>query len=91
MIDVVTIAATSTMVVDANPLRQKLILGNNSDEDMYVGPHPLAIATQGVPLKSGGGILIDEPDLQGYLYKGAWTAICASGGKLLSVTELNRP
>ena len=91
MIDAVTIAATSTMVVDINPYRQKLILVNNSDEDIYVAPHPFAVATMGVPLVSAGGAIVDQPDHDGFIYKGAWTGICTSGGKVLSVTELNRP
>ena len=90
MIDGVTIAATSTMVVDVNRFRQKLILVNNSDEDIYVAPHSLAVATYGVPLVAAGGAIVDEPDSTGWIYKGPWMAICASGGKILSVTELNR-
>ena len=90
MIDVVTISNASTPIVAANPRRQKLVLCNNSDEDMYLAPGALAAATQGVPVVSAGGAWIDEPDRDGYLYKGIWTGICASGGKLLSVTELNR-
>ena len=90
MIDGVTIGAASTMIVDANPLRQKLILVNNSDEDMYVAPHPIAVATEGIPLRALGGSVIDQPDTERFLYKGPWMGICASGGKILSVTELNR-
>lgn len=91
MIDGVTIAAASTMIVDQNPYRQKLILVNNSDEDMYVGPHSVIAAGEGVPLVAGGGSVVDEPDRDGFLWKGPWVGICASGGKVLSVTELNLP
>ncbi|GAI13768.1 unnamed protein product, partial [marine sediment metagenome] len=28
-------------------------------------------------------------DAQGWMYQGIYTAICASGGKILSVVELN--
>ena len=90
MIGLVVIGTGSTMIVDANPHRQKLILVNNSDQDMFVAPHSAAFANQGVPLVALGGSIIDQPDAERYLYKGPWMGICASGGKVLSVTELNK-
>ncbi|MBA7543926.1 hypothetical protein ES705_36270 [subsurface metagenome] len=87
-----TIGATSTLAVEENVkgLRRLLVLCNNSDEDMYACPGPVAIATRGIPLVAAGGSWTDKPDLQGWMYQGQYKAICASGGKILSVTELNR-
>jgi len=68
--------------------RHRVVLCNNSDEDMYACPGDTAIATAGIPLKAGGGNWTDQPDTRGYMYQGIYMAICASGGKLLSVTEL---
>ena len=89
MIDAVTIAATSTIVLQQNPLRERVTLTNNSDEDMYVCPGPAAVATFGFPLKAAGGSVSDQPDTKGWIYRGPYTAICASGGKILSVVEHN--
>ncbi|GAI07907.1 unnamed protein product [marine sediment metagenome] len=90
MIDAVTVGATSTLVLSANvrAARRRVVLCNNSDEDMYACPGPVAISTAGIPLKAGGGAWTDQPDTTGYMYQGLYTAICASGGKVLSVTEL---
>lgn len=91
MITAVTVGATSTFILDDNKWRRLVVLTNNSDEDIYVAPGPLAVSTQGIPLKANGGSLTDSPDAQGWIYKGGWTAICASGGKVLSVVEMNNP
>lgn len=87
-----TVDSTSTVIVPENEgrIRQRLYLVNNSNEDMYVSPGALAISTQGIPLKASGGAFSDAPDFTGYMYQGPWTAICVSGGKVISVTELNR-
>lgn len=88
-----TVGATSTGVVEKNDkrLRWYVILCNNSNEDMYASPGGVAIATQGIPLVAGGGSWVDKPNAQGKMYQGPYSAICASGGKILSVTELNDP
>jgi len=85
------VGATTTVVVQENlkGLRRVLVLCNNSDEDMYVAPGPDAQDTEGIPLVAHGGSWTDKPDAQGKMYQGQYTAICVSGGKILSVTELN--
>ena len=82
-----TVGATSTQVAEDNPRRRRIVLCNNSDEDMYVAPGALAVSTQGMPVNAGGGVWDDGPDNQGYVYTGIYTAVCVSGGKVLSVTE----
>jgi len=37
---------------------------------------------------ASGGSWVDKPDTRGWMYQGIYTAICASGGKVLTVTEL---
>ena len=91
MIDNPTIGAASSLALAAvkpGSRRLRVVLCNNSDEDMYVCPGDTAIATAGIPLKAAGGSWSDQPDSIGYIYQGIYTAICASGGKVLSVTEL---
>lgn len=91
MITAVAVAATSTVVLQENVkgLRRLVVLCNNSDEDMYVNPGPVAADTEGLPLVAAGGAWTDKPDTTGWMYQGIYTAICASGAKILSVTELN--
>lgn len=90
MIDAVTVGTGSTRILDANVtrLRRRVNFVNNSDEDMYLCPGGLAVATEGICLKAAGGSLSDQPDATGYMYQGVWTAECLSGGKVISVTEL---
>lgn len=85
-----TIATDSSLVLDANPLRRLVIIANNSDEDIYLSMGAEARLTFGIPVVAQGGVVIDQPDNEAWIYNGIWTAICASGGKILSVTEINR-
>ena len=91
MIDAVTVGAVSTLVLKENVkgLRRLVVLCNNSDEDMYVNPGSVAATTEGLPLLKSGGSWSDKPDYQGWMYQGMYSAICASGGKILSIVELN--
>ena len=86
-----TIGATSTLALEANSkgIRNLVVLCNNSNEDIYVCPGAAAVQTAGIPLVAYGGSWTDKPDTRGKIYQGIWTAICISGGKVLSVTELN--
>ena len=92
MISNPTIGATSTLALEANKQGRRVlaVLCNNSNADMYACPGPTAIMTAGIPLKANGGSWTDKPDTMGCMYQGIYTAICAAGGKVLSVTELNR-
>ena len=93
MIDQVAVGATSTIIIQENRLgiRQRLYLVNNSAEVMSVAPGEVAIAGYGIILVAGGGAFTDEPDRDGYIYQGVYTAICASGAMNISVTEFNKP
>lgn len=85
---VVSVTTSSTRVLEPNRARVLVVLTNNSDTDMYVAPDSSSVLTEGIPLKANGGSVTDDPDTQGYIYKGIWTAIC-SGTKNLSVVELS--
>ncbi len=91
MKDAVIVGATSTPVLAQNVkgLRKLVVLCNNSDEDMYANPGATAADTEGLPLVAAGGSWTDKPDTQGWIYQGMYSAICASGGKVLSIVELN--
>lgn len=84
----VTVGTGSTLVLKPNSRRRRVILVNNSNEDMYVAMDSAALASNGVPLTAGGGSYVDEKrQPHEYIFKGQYTAICASGGKVLSVYE----
>ena len=91
MIDAIVVGTVSTRVLLENTkgIRRLVVLCNKSDEDIYVNPGAPAASTLGIPLSAGGGSWTDKPDTMGWMYQGIYTAICVSGGKTLSVTELN--
>ena len=91
MIDAVTVGATSTLVLVESPKKNRnmVVFCNNSNEDIYLSPGPVAQSTYGIPLIANGGSFVDKPDTRGKMYQGSYHAICASGGKVLSVAELN--
>lgn len=82
-----TIGTASTLVISGNDNRRKITFVNDSDEDIYLGKGNPARSNVGVRLNAHGGSLVDEPDSLGYLYRGPWYAICASGSKVLAWTE----
>lgn len=85
-----TIGTGSTVVLEDNSKRQRVIFCNYSDELMYLSQSGLARITFGIPIAPNGGSYEDQPDPTGYMWMGSYHAICASGGKILSVTEQNR-
>ena len=78
----VTVASSSTTVLSARPDRHAAILVNDSDEDIYLKYGSGATLNSGIRLNAAGGSIVED------LYTGAITAICASGNKNLTVTEL---
>lgn len=82
----VTVGTTSTLVSTARK-RRKIILTNDSDEEIYLARADSAALNAGIRLNADGGALIDEPDSTGFMYAGPWYAICASGSKNLCVSE----
>lgn len=84
-----TVGATSTLVLKENPNRQKVTFTNPSDEAIYLSDVGAAITGAGVYVASGGSAS-DEKDLEGYIHKGPWFAICASGGKDIAILEQSR-
>ena len=62
---------------------------NGSNEDVYLGLGQNAYNTYGVLLKANGGAFVDEPDSENWIFTGPYYGICASGSKVISVTELS--
>ena len=82
----VAVATTSTLVSTPRD-RKKIVLTNDSDEDIYLARADSAVMNAGLRLNADGGSIVDEPDNTGYMYAGPWYAICSSGAKNLCVSE----
>ncbi|KKN71750.1 hypothetical protein LCGC14_0418160 [marine sediment metagenome] len=75
----VSVGASSTAVIAASRDRLKVVLVNDSDETIYLGFNSAAILNQGIRLNARGGTVTEYENI------GTITAICASGGKNLTV------
>jgi len=78
----VSVGNTSTSVLSANANRALAILVNDSDEEIYVYYGATAVINEGIRLNAEGGSVVEDN------YTGVITAICSSGSKNLTVTEL---
>ena len=79
----VTVAATTTEVLEADDMRVFARITNDSDEVIYLALGEDAVMNQGIRLAVGGHFEINSTNL----YTGVINAICASGSKVLSVTN----
>ena len=78
------IAAATTVALVAKVNRLHAILTNISDEIIFVAEGIPAVMNQGIPIfPNGGSYEINKNNL----FTGAINAICASGGKILCITE----
>lgn len=83
----VTVGTTSVRVAGSNMYRKKMTLTNDSDTVIYVAKANDAVLNKGIRLNANGGSVVDEPDLQNYLYTGPWAAISSAATKNLCVQE----
>ena len=79
----VTVGSTSTAVLAANADRRYAELFNDSDQTIYLSLGGDAALHSGPAIPAGSSYVIAA----GNLYQGAVTAICADGGKVLTVVE----
>lgn len=78
----VTVGSSSTTVIASNANRKAVIIVNDSDETVYLKYGTGAAANSGIRLNASGGTIREE------MYTGVITGICASGGKVVTVTEM---
>ena len=78
----VTVGTGSTTVLASNANRKVAIIVNDSDEVIYLKYGTTAVGSSGIRLNSEGGSIREEN------YTGIITGICASGSKIVTVTEL---
>ena len=78
-------AATSTQVLDLNPLRRWAILQNDSDSEIYLALEGPAAVNKGIRLNASGGAFIIDP-------LNPWTgkvfAFCSAASKRILTVEL---
>lgn len=80
----VTVGSSTTEVLASNPDRKSATIVNASDEVVYLQLGAAAVSGEGIYLAaSGGAFNIDKNNL----FTGAINGICASGGKVVTVTE----
>lgn len=79
----VTVAATTTEVLEADDKRVFARISNDSDEVIYLALGADAVLNQGIRLEVNGHFEINSTNL----YTGVINAICASGSKVLSVVN----
>ena len=78
----VDVGAISTSVLAAKADRISTIIVNDSNEEVYINLSGTAVMNEGIRLNAHGGALVEKN------YTGAITAICASGTKNITVTQL---
>lgn len=79
----VSIGASDTQVLVASSTRRFAVFVNDSDEAIYLSLSATAVQSEGIRLNAGGGAyMIDAANL----YTGEVSAICASGGKYLTLS-----
>jgi len=81
-----SIGAATTAALALNANRLYALLVNDSDEVIYIKLGADAVLNQGIRLNAYGGSYEMSKKL-GNLYTGAINGICASGSKVLLVTE----
>ena len=77
----VSVGTTSTSVLAANEKRKYAIFVNDSNETIYLSLSGTAVMNEGIMLGVGDKYEIGPNNL----YTGAVSAICATGGKNLTV------
>ncbi len=82
----VTVATTSGVALAASDNRTYVLLENDSSEPIYIKFGALAVLNEGIRINAGGGSYECSP-LHGNLDNRAINAICASGSKVLLVTD----
>lgn len=78
------VGATSTLLLSVNPQRIGVTFVNDSDETIYIMKGHDAVANRGIRLNANGG----SYEI-GYMnpWPGLVYGICASGGKVLCISE----
>ncbi len=82
--DNISVNTSSTMVLPPRASRRYAVIVNDSDETIYLTRGVNAVLRKGIRLNAGGGSYEIKPE---NLFLGQVNAICASGGKILTISE----
>lgn len=83
-----TVAGTvSINIVQPNGRRKKMTIINISDTRVFLNKGTHATLNAGIALNAGGGVMVDEPDIEGRIWKGAWSVITSAATKNISWLE----
>ena len=82
-----TIAVTTAEIAARREQRHLLVLGNDSDEVMYLAIDDDSVLNEGIRLGVGDTLVIDRNFYQDILNL-PFTAISATGGKNMTITEI---
>ncbi len=82
----VSVGTTTTAVLAANGARLWALIENDSDETIYIKIGAEAVMNEGIGINASGSSFEMGGKL-GNLNSGAINGICATGGKLVLVTE----
>lgn len=80
-----SVGVTTTEVRPADNLRRRFMAVNDSTSTIYLC-QGVAVLNTGIPLTPGGSF-VDEIDIHGYIYRGAYSAISAVAAQNLSWIE----
>jgi hypothetical protein len=87
MIGSTSVGTSSTLVLDANPLRRRVTFQNVSANDIYLGQGESAQTSKGIWLKANVGSATDSRDGLGYIWQGSWYAIAGGAASTLLWSE----
>lgn len=82
-----TAGTASVQIVPGTVHRKKMVIVNISDTRVFLNKGTHATLNAGIPLNAEGGSMIDEPDTEGRIWKGAWSAITTAANKTLAWLE----
>lgn len=82
-----TVGVTSVQLVRPRFNRKKITFVNDAANAIYLSKNSPAVLNAGIRLNASGGAYIDEPDEQGFLYRGAWYAISSVAAQNLCWVE----
>lgn len=84
---VAIVNVASAVIVPQNLSRRRLVITNHSATRIFLGQGADAILNGGMPLNAGGGSMVDQPDIFGWIFTGNWYAIAAAGPLNVAISE----
>jgi len=90
-VTVSTLGTTSLQFLQDEPRRAKLILCNDSPNNIFLSMLGKAVVNEGIFLIANGGSYCEEPDVYGRIFTGVWSGIATVAGSILTICEVISP